>query len=111
MPHRTKRLLLCLLLLPTLAFAHGEEILLTVAILVISPILFSLVILCIPFVPAERSRVIVVYLVAIALTFFLTSLLPYGTYNTWINWLLVLVPIAAAIAASHRLRAKRNRSE
>jgi hypothetical protein len=111
MTDRTKCLLLVLLLWPTWAFAHGVEILLTVSIVLVSPILFLLVIHFIPLFPTERARLIVVYLVSIALTYFLTSLLSYWEHETLINWLLVLIPIGATRAAYQRLRAKRNRPE
>jgi hypothetical protein len=111
MNHRTKRLLLVLMLWPTCAFAHGVEILLTVSIVVVSPVLFLLLIHFIPLFPAERARLIVVYLVTTGSTFFLTSLLSYWEHETVINWLLVLVPVGATLAAYLQMRARRNRLE
>lgn len=99
------------MLLPTWAFAHGVEVLLTVSILFGSLVLFFLLILAIPLFPAERKRLIAVYLVTIGLTVFLTSLLTYWVHETLVNLLIGLTPVITTVSAYLLMRAKRSVQE
>jgi hypothetical protein len=84
---------LLLLASPLTAFAHGEEVLLTVfleflvvAILVIGLLTINL---------NGKGKLIIggIYILAVALTFMITNSLPYNEYRTMINILVVFVPV------------------
>ena len=98
MNQRLKALLL-FTLLPTWAFAHGEEVLTTVFLFVGSLLLFFVVVLAVPLPYAEKAVLTVVYLTTIGLATYLTSGWPYRVNMTLINTLIGLAPVLTTVSA------------
>jgi hypothetical protein len=87
------------MLLPTWAFAHGEEVLTTVFLFVGSLLLFFVVVLVIPLPYPEKAVLVAVYLITIGLAGYLTSGLPYRVNMTLINVLIGLTPVITTVSA------------
>lgn len=98
MNQRLKALLL-FMLLPTWAFAHGEEVLTTAFLFAGSLLLFFVVVLVVPLSYAEKAVLTVVYLTAIGLATYLTSGWPYRVNMTSINMLIGLAPVLTTLSA------------
>ena len=91
--------LLLLLLLPTLAYAHGEEVLYTLFLGVGSLIVFFIAILIVPATYPEKAVLVTVYLLTLGVVICLTSNLPYLANMRLINTIICLAPpVACAIA-------------
>lgn len=93
------KVLLLFTLLPTWAFAHGEEVLTTVFLFVGSLLLFFVVVLVIPLPYAEKAVLTVVYLTTIGLVTYLTNDWPYRVNMTLINMLTGLAPVLTTVSA------------
>lgn len=92
-------LLLLFLLLPTAAYAHGEEILSTFFLILGSLVLFCIVVLLIPIAYTEKAVLVVVYLVTMGGGIYFTNGLPYLVNMRLINTTIGLAPVVACTAA------------
>lgn len=99
MVDRIRPLQFLLLLLPTEAFAHGEEMLETAFLQGASLVLFLLVVLFIRLPYAKRALLVTVYLLMTGLVWGLMAQLPYQANHRMINLLIGVVPIVGVIAA------------
>jgi hypothetical protein len=106
MNHRLK-VLLFFLLLPLVASAHGEEVLLPFLLLVGSLLLFFVVILALSLPYAEKAILVTVYLITIGGALFWTSSMPYQVNITLINFVIGLAPVGSTVATYLVLRARR----
>lgn len=108
MNQRTKALLF-FMLLPTWAFAHGEEVLTTVFLFVGSLLLFFVLVLLIPLPYEEKAVLVAVYLTTIGLAVYFTSGLPYRINMTLINMVIGLTPVFTTVSAYLLLWSKRRK--
>lgn len=105
------RVLLLFTLLPTWAFAHGEEVLTTVFLFAGSLLFFFVVVLVIPLPYAKKAVLTVVYLTTIGLVTYLTNGWPYFVNMTLINLLIGLVPILTTVSAYLLMWVRRKQRE
>ena len=105
--HDRLKVLLLFLLLPLVASAHGQEVLLTLLLLV--GLLFFVVILALTLPYAEKAILVVVYLVTLCGAMFGTNQVPYQVNMTLINLVLGLAPVATTVATYLVLRARRTK--
>jgi hypothetical protein len=105
------RVLLLFTLLPTWAFAHGEEVLTTVFLFVGSLLLFFVVVLVIALPYAEKAVLTVVYLTTIGFVTYLTNDWSYRVNMTLINILTGLVPVLTTGAAYLLMWARRKKKQ
>ena len=100
MNQRTTCLLLFLLLLPTWALAHGEEVLTTVFLLAGSLLLFLVGVPTVPLPYAEKTVLVAVYLVTLAGVIYWSDSLPYRINMALINWVIGLVPVLTTVSTA-----------
>jgi hypothetical protein len=100
MNQRTTRLLLLFLLMPTWAFAHGEEVLTTVFLFAGSLLLFFVGVLAVPLPYAEKAVLVAVYLLTLAGVTYWASALPYRINTALINWVVGLAPVITTVSAA-----------
>ncbi len=85
-------LLAILLLIPTLSFAHGEEIIYTLCIEVVSIICFIIVLIAVNLSQKGKGILASTYILTTLIMFFITNNVPYRQNMNIINWSLILVP-------------------
>lgn len=109
MNQRITGLLLFLLLLPTLALAHGEEVLTTVFLFAGSLLVFFVAVLVVPLPYAEKGVLVVVYLLTLGTVTYWTNGLPYPDDMALINWTLGLAPVITTVSAALLMWARRKK--
>ncbi|WBA44386.1 hypothetical protein [Hymenobacter canadensis] len=109
MNQRTTGLLLLFLLLPTWAFAHGEEVLTTVFLLAGSLLLFLVGVLAVPVPYAEKAVLVAVYLVTLAVATYWANGLPYRMNIALANWVIGLAPFLTTVSAALLMWARRKK--
>ena len=109
MNQRTTCLLLFLLLLPTWAFAHGEEVLTTVFLLAGSLLLFLVGVLTVPLPYAKKVVLTAVYLVTLAGATYWANGLPYRINMALINWVIGLLPVLTTVSTALFVWARRKK--
>ena len=100
MNQRTTGLLLFLLLLPTWASAHGEEVLTTVFLLAGPLMLFFVAVLAVPLSHAEKAVLVAVYLATVAVATSWANGRPYRVNMALINWVIGLAPVCTTVSAA-----------
>jgi len=110
MNQRTTGLLLLFLLLPTWAFAHGEEMLMTAFLFAGSLLLFLVLLLIVPLPYAEKAVMVTVYLVTIVVIICLANMMPYRIDMALTNWIVGLAPVSTTIFAALLMWARRKKS-
>ena len=97
---------LLLLVTPLRAFAHGEEVFLTVFLEFLVVVILVIGLLAINLNAKGKIVIGCIYIVAAVLTFMLTSSLPYNQYRTMINILVVFVPLTIGVIGYSALKNK-----
>lgn len=102
----SKQLLIICQLLPCYSFAHGEEVLLTLFLPIIPGIIFLFALNFIRLSPKIKTVLIVVYVLALFLPFFITRNWSYNDNVEMINLLVTLSAPALVLVAYLYLRNK-----
>jgi hypothetical protein len=92
-------LLSILMILPLMAFADHEEVLITVFIQAISIIIFPIVLLAVKLKVRHKVILALVYIVITVLIWIITNQIPYRDNMTIINLLIALGPFAGVAIA------------
>ena len=86
-------LLLILLIIPILCFAHGEEILIALFIQVLSIIVFIIVLFTINLNLKGKGILSIIYILTTGLFLSIINKIPYRQNMQLINWLIFIVPV------------------
>jgi hypothetical protein len=93
-----------LLLAPMTAFAHGEEVLLTLLLEVIVLLTFTIVLFMINLNAKGKLIIGAISIMTIVSTFIVANKLPYNKYQTLINTVVVAVPVTVGVISYLGLR-------
>lgn len=81
-----------LLAMPLMLFAHGEEVIFTLFIQIISIIIFLIVLVFIKLNSKQKATLAGVYFLAVIVVFFATGTIPYRNNMAAINLSVTLIP-------------------
>lgn len=93
-----------LLIFPMTAFAHGEEVLLTLLLEFIVLLTFAIGLFIINLNGKGKLIIGAICIMTIVLTFIVTNRLPYNEYRTLINIIVVAVPLTVGAISYLGLR-------
>ncbi|HTD97865.1 MAG TPA: hypothetical protein VK668_01195 [Mucilaginibacter sp.] len=99
MRFKKEAFLAILLLIPVIVFAHGEEVLITFAIQVISIIIFLILLLVIKLTYLKKFILAVIYFLTVYLSFHFVNDIPFRENMSMINFTVAIVPLACASLA------------
>ncbi len=94
-----QRLLILFLILPSIAFAHGEEVLLTVGISFVSIVIFLIFINLIKLKFAKKLILSAIFSLSTFLVWEFTNTTPYRPNMGKINLLIASVPVVTTLLA------------
>jgi hypothetical protein len=97
---------LLLLASPLTAFAHGEQVLLTVFLEFVIVVILVIGLLIINLNGKGKLIIGGIYILAVVLTFIITNSLPYNQYRTMINILVFFVPLTIGVISYIGLKDK-----
>jgi hypothetical protein len=97
---------LLLLISPLTAFAHGEEVLVTLFLEFIVVVILVIGLLTIKLNGTGKFIIGGIYVLAIVLSFMITNSLPYDQYRTMINIVVVVVPMTLGLISYVGLKNK-----
>jgi hypothetical protein len=80
-----------------MVFAHGEEVLYTFAIQIISIIIFLILLLIIKLTYLKKFIVAIVYFLTVYIVFYLTKDIPFRENMSMINFTVSIVPLACGL--------------
>lgn len=109
MKNRNKTTVLAALLLPFCAFAHGEEVILTLLSQFVVLVLVLIFIAVIKWNSKGKILLLSIYMVSIFLTEFSIMRVPYFKHEILITGVLVVVPVVLLLVAYSFLKGKFNR--
>jgi hypothetical protein len=100
-----KKALLCILLItPMVAVAHGEEVIYTLFIQIVSVIICLIVLISVKISATSRSIVLGIYLLSVVAVFCITNNLPFRENMLLINLSVAFIPFIVAVLTYFLLR-------
>jgi cell division protein FtsW (lipid II flippase) len=91
-------------LLPLCAFAHGQEVLLTLFLPIIPLVIFCLVVSGVELETFGKTVLVVIYLLTLFISFYIIRHWPYNQNADIINWIITTAPPAISFIAFLILR-------